>query len=297
MDVSIIIINYNTRKLTSNCINSIFQKTTNITFEIILVDNASTDDSRDYFENDTRIRYIYSNDNLGFGCGNNLGYQYAKGKYIFLLNSDTELINNAIFELVNFLDEHPEISIVGGSLYNRQMQLCHSYGIQLPSFFQELNMLFRGCFTKKREIKVEKSIVEKGYAIVGYITGADMMIRRDSINKVGLFDPDFFMYYEETEMTYRHKVKQNVSAYFPKAKIYHFEGQSFNVKETRECLYLNSRKLYYLKTGHSMFYYYCCTLIYILYLMSSIIKCWFMRDVQLLKMNVAKVRLTLKYSF
>ena len=89
MDVSIIIVNYNTKDLTSQCIDSIYEKTQGVRFEIILVDNASTDGSKEVFEKDTRITYIYSDENLGFGRANNLGAKVAKGKYLFLLNSDT----------------------------------------------------------------------------------------------------------------------------------------------------------------------------------------------------------------
>lgn len=295
MDVSIIIINYNTRNLTQNCINSIFEKTKNVSFEVILVDNASIDDSKECFAKDSRIRYIYSPDNLGFGKGNNLGFQYAKGKYVFLLNSDTELINNAVFELVNFLNVHPEISIVGGALYNKDMKPCNSYGLLLPSFLKEIDMLFRGCFTRRLRKQIDVDIKKSGYATVGYITGADMMLRRDSIKKVGLFDPDFFMYFEETEMTYRHSVNNNISAFYPAAKIYHFEGKSFEVKETRERLYLTSRKLYYSKTGHSRCYYYSCTTIYLFYLVSSLLKSFITSNKLMVKNTMQMIKLTLKY--
>ncbi|GHT72706.1 hypothetical protein FACS189456_1970 [Bacteroidia bacterium] len=88
MDVSIIIVNYNTKQLTANCIDSVFHKTEGINFEVILVDNASTDGSKEHFRNDPRIQFIESDENLGFGRANNLGAKYAKGKYLFLLNSD-----------------------------------------------------------------------------------------------------------------------------------------------------------------------------------------------------------------
>ena len=91
MEVSIIIVNYNTCDITKNCINSIFEYTKDIKFEIILVDNNSKDKSYSVFSNDNRITYLYQQNNLGFGKANNLGFKHAKGKYIFLLNSDTLL--------------------------------------------------------------------------------------------------------------------------------------------------------------------------------------------------------------
>ena len=91
MDVSIIIVTYNTRQMTAECIDSVCQKTFGIDYEIILVDNASSDDSKAFFEKDERVKYIYSQENLGFGRANNLGAGVAQGKYLFLLNSDNGL--------------------------------------------------------------------------------------------------------------------------------------------------------------------------------------------------------------
>ena len=108
MDVSIIIVNYNTCRMTAECIDSVFEKTHGIDFEIILVDNASTDGSREHFAGDSRITYIYNDENLGFGRANNAGIERARGRYVFLLNSDTLLIGNAIKTLCDHLDAHPE---------------------------------------------------------------------------------------------------------------------------------------------------------------------------------------------
>ena len=99
MDVSIIIVNFKTFLLTKNCIESIIAKTFGVEYEIILVDNASSDGSQEFFANDARIKFIEAGRNLGFGKANNLGVQQAKGDYIFFLNSDTLLLNNAIYEM------------------------------------------------------------------------------------------------------------------------------------------------------------------------------------------------------
>ena len=89
IDVSIIIVNYNTLSLTKDCIDSIVSFTKKITFEIILVDNNSNDGSKEFFQQDTRITYIYENENHGFGIANNIGAKIAIGKYLFFMNSDT----------------------------------------------------------------------------------------------------------------------------------------------------------------------------------------------------------------
>lgn len=269
MDVSIIIVNYNTHQLTKSCIDSVFEKTLGVEFEVILVDNASIDGSKEIFEQDNRITYIYSEENLGFGKGNNLGYQYAKGDYILLLNSDTLLINNAIYELVKFMNTHPNVSIAGGALYDSNMKACTSYGLLLPSLKHEFDLLFRGMFSKRMIKRMDDEISTKGFAYIGYISGADMMLRREKVEEIGMFDPDFFMYYEETEMTSRYAAKGYKSAFFPMAKIQHLEGKSFAFKETREKMFFSSRRLYFQKTGHGRVYYYLCTCTFILYILTS----------------------------
>ena len=108
MNVSIVIVNYNTLKLTKACIDSVIEKTSGLEYEIILVDNASSDGSSDVFKNDERIIFIEASDNIGFGKANNLGVKHAKGDYLFFLNSDTLLLNNAVDELWKFCESHKQ---------------------------------------------------------------------------------------------------------------------------------------------------------------------------------------------
>lgn len=129
VDVSVIIVNYNTLEMTNNCIESVFTKTKDVQFEVILVDNGSNDGSREFFANDKRIRYIYVDENMGFGRANNLGYKYCNGKYVFLLNSDTLLINNAIKKLYDYAESSDDsIACLGCPLVNVNDELMHSYG-------------------------------------------------------------------------------------------------------------------------------------------------------------------------
>ncbi len=226
--VSIIIVNYNTLELTLNCINSIYNKTIGVSFEIILIDNASTDGSKKVFEMDRRIKYIYSYENLGFGGGNNLGAQSAKGKYLFFLNPDTTLINNAIHVLVDFMESNPVACACGGNLYDANGNPAHSFRRYLPGLRWELNLLFNGLLDKifygnNTTFNHTDHIMK-----VGYITGADLMISKSIFLKNHGFSRDFFMYYEETDLCYR-VTSNNKNIYsVPMAKIIHLEGKSFS---------------------------------------------------------------------
>ena len=128
MDVSVIIVNYNTLGLTSDCIESIIAQTSTVEYEIILVDNASTDGSKEVFAQDKRIKYIYSDRNLGFGRANNLGIREAKGRYLFFLNSDTILLNNAVKLFFDFCEKNPDrkIGAVGAVLKDQNQKNIHS---------------------------------------------------------------------------------------------------------------------------------------------------------------------------
>lgn len=234
MDVSVIIVNYNTKELTKACIDSVFAQTSGLSFEVILVDNASTDGSVELFEKDDRIRFIESGANLGFGKANNLGYQYATGKYLFLLNSDTLLLNNAIKEFFLQMEQHDEsIACMGCLLIDAKQKPTHSYG-RFPTFWNELvrkpfRTLQRLSFIRNRFDGYDGgplSVMDERCFEVEYVTGADLFMRKTVADQFGLFDPDFFMYYEECEMQYRYRKHGYRSAITDAPKVQHLVGGS-----------------------------------------------------------------------
>jgi len=230
MDVSIIIVTYNTCQMTSECIESILKNTHDIDYEIILVDNGSTDGSKEYFEKDARIIYIYSNTNLGFGGGNNLGYAYATGNYVFLLNSDTLLINNAVKEFFDYMQNTPQnIGCVGCVLQDQFGKRVHSYHSTFPSLswiFKEILSVSIPKIYNPYKAREQHQTRDVYPAKVAVITGADLFIRRNVIEKCGLFDTDFFMYYEETEMQHRFFQEGFESVIINSPKILHLAGAS-----------------------------------------------------------------------
>jgi hypothetical protein len=253
MDVSVIIVNYNTLELTKNTIESVIEKTKGLKYEIILVDNASIDGSIEFFENNykNKIIFIKNSENLGFGRANNKGIEIAKGKYIFLLNSDTLLTNNAIKILYDFMEKNDKCGICGGNLYDIEENPTHSFFPDLPYITIKTEMKLYLDFMEKMYRKILKRRRDFNYKnipkVVGCITGADMMIRKSILEKVGYFDRDFFMYSEEVELTYRVYRNGYLSYSVPEAKIIHLEGKSIVFKENRFRMGLESKYKYFYK--------------------------------------------------
>lgn len=250
MDVSVIIVNYNTRQMTLECIDSIFEKTEGVSFEVILVDNASSDGSVEFFRQDKRIVFVASPDNLGFGRANNLGYKYASGRYIFLLNSDTLLLNNALFLFVQAMDALPKkVACTGCKLYDREGNLTRSY-VSQPTLWTSLQQFIYQRFLK--DSGTDKLVSGEPIEVQGVI-GADMFIRREVIEECGLFDPSFFMFYEETEMQHRF-LKAGYTLYIlPQPSIVHLGGgsQTSFSNMNKRLLHLRSVLLYHRKTKTS----------------------------------------------
>lgn len=228
MDISIIIVNYNTVQLTKNCIDSIYKQTKRVSFEIIVVDNASTDGSKQVLENDCRIRYIYSKENMGFGRANNVGMMLAQGDYIFLLNSDTILLNNAIDLFYEKTCNRSELAFYGAWLLKNDKTIHHSYA-NLPTMRMEILNLIKGYFYKLgifSEKNFSDLYVDQDFYEVGYITGAAMFFCRDLYVIHGGFDSSYFLYYEETDWQARLK-KEGIKSYVIQGPlIIHLEGAS-----------------------------------------------------------------------
>lgn len=249
MDVTIIIVNYNTIKLTIDAINSIREKTSGIKYEVIVVDNNSSDDSanilKDLYQDE--VICISLPENVGFGRANNEGFKIGKGRNILFLNPDVKLINNAILILSEYLDAHPNVGACGGNLFNEELQPAHSYRKIFPSIISELNDLLyqfpeRVLYGKGREHNASPNPQN-----VAYITGADLMIRKTVLEKVGCFDPAFFMYYEETELCRRIYRNGYRVVCVPQSQIQHLEGKSFDgrINERRISMSFKSRNVYY----------------------------------------------------
>lgn len=226
-DVSVIIINYNTSKLTIECIESIRKYTQGISYEIVVVDNDSQhDDQRHLLKQDKDIIYIQSKENLGFGRANNLGLLKAEGEYILFLNSDTLLKNNALKIMVDFARAYEgNLGGLGAILTNRVGERIHSYG-SLLKMSNDWNDLVLNPLKKALHLYKEPIIQwPSKYMKVGYVTGADLLVKRCVLDTCGGFSPSFFMYCEETEMQHRFKDNGYDNILMNGPEIIHLEGE------------------------------------------------------------------------
>lgn len=251
MDVSIIIVNYNTKNLLLDCVKSILEKTIGINYEIIVVDNNSkVSPKNELYEIFPKIIYFQSEINLGFGGANNLGVENANGEFLFFLNSDTKLINNAIWELFNFYKKNKNLNIgaMGGNLFDKFGNPNFSYSLVFPSLINII--LYRSRIY--RFLKIESFNKSDQYKIVSIIIGADLFIKKELFEKVGGFDPNFFMYVEEGDLQFHLKKLNLKIVNVPSAKIIHLQGASSSSFEKLK-MEITSYK-YYFQKNHSKFY-------------------------------------------
>ena len=254
MDDSIVIVNYNTKYLLANCLSTIFDNTKDVSFEIIVVDNASQDDSKEYIcQHYPSVRWISSKENLGFGRANNLGAKYAIGQYLFLLNSDTLLENNAVKIFWEYMQKHSNqnIGVLGGWLLDENKKPNRSFGF-FPNAKNEINYLL-----KIHHLPILNDIVlEKN---VDYIVGADLFIAKKLFDQLDGFDNNIFMYYEETDLQYRIALLGLCRRIIPGPCIIHLEGGSFENKGlsfSRFLMAQSSYNYYMRKNFHGFSYYY-----------------------------------------
>lgn len=266
MDVSIVIVNYNTFQMTNDCIDSIIKNTKGIEYEIILIDNSSTDDSKSRFEKDSRIKYVYSYENMGFGRANNVGMMLAKGKYIFLLNSDTVLINNAIKIFFDYAEDHNEKAFYGCWLENKEGKRIHS-GDTLPTVKTILGELCKSYIPGRAEGDRMITYSDDECYRIGYITGADLFFHRSVYEETKGFDHNYFMYCEESDWQ-RRASKQGIFSYILRApRIIHLNGGSqvekssvFNNNKFRRKIRSQN---YYIRKEYNRFEYFIYRITYI----------------------------------
>ncbi len=231
MDLSIIVLNYNTKQLTLNCLESIRNSVTEYLYEIILVDNHSTDGSIEAFERHyPEIELIRNQVNVGFSKGNNQAMKIARGRYVLLLNSDTIVNSDTLDVMLQFMDQQPTVGAAGCKvvLPDGSLDKACRRGFPTPSASFYYAFGFAKLFPRVprfNQYQLSYLDPDQDYP-VDCLVGAFMMVRREVIDQVGMLDEDFFMYGEDIDWCYRIKEAGWGIHYYPYTEIVHYKGAS-----------------------------------------------------------------------
>lgn len=239
IDLSIIIVSYNTSDFLKECIESIRKNTNNFNYEIIVVDNNSSDDSVEIIKKKfPQVLVIESRENLGFSKANNLGVEKSKGRYVLFLNPDTVVYKDSLFGMVKFMDEHNEAGTATCKLLMPDGRLDDASHRGFPNPWNSLSY-FSG-FSKL----FPSSKLFGGYNLgfldlsktheIDACAGAFMMVRRQAGEKIGWWDEDYFFYGEDLEFCFRLKENGWKIYFVPAFSVLHYKGVSGGIKKVSQ---------------------------------------------------------------
>ncbi|MBQ6100319.1 MAG: glycosyltransferase family 2 protein [Methanobrevibacter sp.] len=253
MNLSVVIVNYRTFDLTRDTINSIFKYSYPFSHEIIVVDNASGDDSldrlKDYFAD--KVKFIASDENRGFAAGNNLALKEAKGDYVLLLNSDTVVWENTLEDIYSYMESHDDVGACGCRVRLEDGELDKACKRTFPNVKNSFFRLFH-IPTKSKDDNYNLTDLPDGEVYeIDCLTGAFMFMRKKALDEVGFLDETFFMYGEDIDLCYRIKNAGWKIVYYGKSSITHFKGSS-SKKQKNKLIYEFYRAMYiYYKKHHA----------------------------------------------
>ncbi len=250
MDVSIIIISWKVRELLKNCLGSVFDQTVGISFEVLVVDNNSGDGTAEMVRKNFPQVYLLTNqDNVGFAQACNQAIRVSQGDYLLFLNPDTEIIDQAIVKTFAFAKNKKNAGITGCKIINADGSLQPSVR-KFPDLFSHIFILLKlhnfipNFYPIRRYYEFDWPHNET--KPVDQVMGAFFMVKRDVFKDVGLFDKNFYIWFEEVDFCLRAKKAGWLTYFFPGATIRHQKGESFKKKSAlRKQLIFNKSLLYY----------------------------------------------------
>lgn len=252
-DLSILVVNWNVRDLLRRCLQSILANLPACQLEIIVVDNGSTDGSVEMVRTDfPQVHLIANPDNRGFPVANNQGLAVARGRYVLLLNPDTEVVGNALETMVAFADAHPDVGVVGPMLLNPDGTVQSSRR-RFPTL---LTAVFESTWLQPY---APRRLLARYYVLdrpddevqdVDWVTGAALMARREAIEQVGPLDEGFFMYSEELDWCRRFREAGWRVVYLPTARVIHYGGKSSEQVLPARHIHFQRSKIRYFRKYH-----------------------------------------------
>ena len=238
MDVSIICVNWNSLDYLRECVASIYAQTLDVTFEVIVVDNASLEEGVDSLRKGyPAIQIVRSSTNLGFAGANNLGFRHASGEYLLFLNPDTKLVGPAIDTMIQCARQLPDVGIVGCKLLNHDLSVSTTSMQRFPTILNQLLSLeslqlrWPGCplwnlsplfAGSTRPVTVE------------VIPGACMLLKRSVFAQAGMFSEEYFMYAEDLDLNYQVNRLGLKNYYVGSAQVIHYGGKSSSLQPVNQ---------------------------------------------------------------
>jgi len=246
LDLSIVIVNWNTKDLLKSCLRSIYEKTKEIKYEIIVVDNASKDGSAKMIKEEfPEVKLIENKENVGFARGNNQGFFQSKGKYVLLLNPDTKLIDNSFLKMANYLDLNKEAGAVGPKFFYPDGTFQRYYA-RFPTFLSMITLWFP---PKKVAYGLRPTrsffMLDDDFSKVmeiDHIAAACVMVRRNLFLKENLMDEKFTIFFGDVDLSHRIYDKGFKIYFLPHAQIIHYgkkggtEQGMISLSLSSECL-------------------------------------------------------------
>ncbi len=250
MDISVVIVNWNVKELLQKCLESVFQYQHSYRVEVIVIDNASSDDSVEMIRGKfPQVQLIENEKNIGFAAANNQGIKMAKGRYIFALNPDTEIKENTFQVLIQTATEYPKAGMIGCKLLNPDNSTQNSVrrdpttkalwqiALKIPKLIGNTNAI-KNYLATDFNYQMEQEVEQ--------IMGACMFIKKEMLNEIGLFDESFFIWFEEVDLCKRARNAGWNIIYTPKTHIVHYGGESFKQELTlkKQKMFFKSALIY-----------------------------------------------------
>ena len=253
MNLSIVILNYRTFELTRDTVNSVLRYSYPFSYEIIVVDNASGDDSliklQDYFKD--KVKFIESKENNGFAAGNNLALRQVKSDYVLLLNSDTVVWQNTLENVYSYMEQHTDVGACGCRVRLESGELDKACKRTFPNVKNSFFRLFHIPNKSQDDNYNLTDLPDDEVYEIDCLTGAFMFIRDRALEDAGLLDETFFMYGEDIDLCYRIKQAGWKIVYYGKNSITHFKGAS-SKKQKNKLIYEFYHAMYiYYKKHHA----------------------------------------------
>jgi GT2 family glycosyltransferase len=245
-DVSVIIVNWNVCDILRNCLHSVYEETKDIKFEVIVIDNASIDNSVEMIKSEfPQVTLIQNNENRGFAAANNQGMKIALGRYVLLLNPDTIVLDGAIQKTVAYADANPDIGVTGCQVWlneNEIQKTCFSFPSVYRLLLQKTGLIrlfpHSRFFSKDIYGWWDRTTPME----VDVVSGMYMLVRREAIEQIGLMDEAYFVYAEETDWCYRFKKAGWRCFFTPIARIIHLDGGSKSTEKISVRMFVQQQK-------------------------------------------------------